>query len=36
MFYQILFSLQVKRNMIISNKDCVYELPNELPHDNKT
>ena len=31
--YQILFSPQVKRNVIISNKHGIYELPNELQND---
>ena len=29
-FYQIFLSPQVKRSAIISNKQGVYELPNEL------
>ena len=29
-FYQIFFSPQVKRTMIISNKYGIYELPDEL------
>ena len=33
MFYQIFLSLQVKRSMIISKKQGVYELPHELPKD---
>ena len=33
MFYQILFSPQVKRIVIISNKYGIYELPYELPHE---
>ena len=32
-FYQIFFSSQVKRSMVISNKYDIYELPNELPKD---
>ena len=32
MFYQ-LFSPQVKRRVIISNKHGMYELPHELPND---
>ena len=31
MFYQIFISTQVKRSVIISNKQGVYELPHELP-----
>ena len=31
--YQIFFSSQVKRSVIISNKHGIYELPNELPND---
>ena len=31
--YQILFSPQVKRSVIISNKHGIYELPHELPSD---
>ena len=34
MFYQ-LFSPQVKRRVIISNKHGIYELPHELPNDLK-
>ena len=30
MFYQILFSPQVKRSAIISNKHGIYELPNDV------
>ena len=30
MFYQIFYSPQVKRMMIISNKHGIYELPNDL------
>ena len=33
MFYQILLSPEVKRSVIISNKQGVYELPHELPND---
>ena len=33
MLYQILFSQQVKRSVIISNKHGIYELPHELPND---
>ena len=32
MFYQIFFSPQVKRIVIISNKNVLYELPHELPN----
>ena len=32
-FYQILLLAQVKRSAIISNKQGVYELPDELPDD---
>ena len=35
MLYQIFFSPQVKRNMIISNKHEIYELPHELTNDVK-
>ena len=35
MLYQIFFSPQVKRNMIISNKHGIYELPHELTNDVK-
>ena len=31
--YQIFFSLQVKRSMIVSNKHGIYELRHELPND---
>ena len=31
--YQIFFSPQVKRSVIISNKHGIYELPHELPND---
>ena len=33
MFYQFFSSPQVKRNLIISNKPGMYELPDELPND---
>ena len=33
MFYQIFVSPQVKQNAIISNKQGVYQLPHELPHE---
>ena len=33
LFYQILFSTQVQRSVIISNKHGIYELPDELPKD---
>ena len=33
MFCQIFFSLQEKRNTIISYKRAIQELPNELPND---
>ena len=33
MFYQIFFSPQVKRCVIVTYKDVIYELPNELPND---
>ena len=33
MFYQNVFSPQVKRIVIISNKHGIYELPHELPND---
>ena len=33
MLYQIFFSSQVKRSVIISNKHGTYELPDELPND---
>ena len=33
MFYQIFFSPQVKRIVIISNKHGIYKLPHELPND---
>ena len=32
-FYQFLFSPQVKRGAIISNKHGIYEFPHELPND---
>ena len=31
--YQIFFSPQVKRSVIISNKHCTYNKPQELPND---
>ena len=31
MFYQTFFSPQVKRSVIISSKNSIYELPGELP-----
>ena len=31
--YQIFFSPQVKRSMIISNKNGIYESPHESPND---
>ena len=31
--YQIFLSPQVERNVIISNKHGIYELPHELPND---
>ena len=31
--YQNFFSPQVKRSVIISNKQSIYELPHELPND---
>ena len=33
MFYQILFSPQVKRCAVISYKHGMYELPHEMPND---
>ena len=33
LLYQIFFSQQVKRILIISNKHGIYELPDELPND---
>ena len=33
MLYQILFSPQVKRYAIITNKHGIYELPQEFPND---
>ena len=33
LLYQIFFSLQVQRSVIISNKHDIYELPDELPND---
>ena len=35
-FLQIFHSLVVKRNVIISNKHGIYELPHELPNNLKT
>ena len=35
MFDQIFLSSQMKRSVIISNKDIVYEFPHELPNDFK-
>ena len=35
MFEQILISPQVKRSVMISNKHCIYELPDELSNDLK-
>ena len=32
-YHQIFLSPQVKRSVIISNKQEVYELPHELPND---
>ena len=32
MFYQIFFSLQVNRCVIITNKYGIYKLPDELPN----
>ena len=32
-FYQIFFSPQVKRNMIVSNKHSICKLPHELPNN---
>ena len=31
--YQILFSIQVKQSVIISNNHGMYELPQELPNN---
>ena len=33
MFYEILFSPQVKRSAIISSNHNIYTFPQELPHD---
>ena len=33
MFYQIFFSPQVKRCVIVTYKNVIYELPNGLPND---
>ena len=33
--YQIFVSRQLKRNVILSNKHGIYELPHELPNDVK-
>ena len=33
MLYQIFFSPQVKRSVIISNEYGIYDLPHELPND---
>ena len=33
MFYQIFLSPQVKRCAIITYKNCIYELPHELPNE---
>ena len=33
MFYEIFLSPQVKQIVIISNKNVIYELPQELPND---
>ena len=33
LLYEIFFSPQVKRSVIISNKHGVYELPHEMPND---
>ena len=33
MFYQIFFSLKVRRSTIIGNKYGIYQLPHELPND---
>ena len=33
MFYQIFLSPQAKQSKVISNKDRIYELPNELRND---
>ena len=36
LLFQILFSQQVKKNMIVSNKHGTYKLPNELRQSNLT
>ena len=33
MFYQIFFEPHVKRSVIISNENGIYELPQELPKE---
>ena len=33
LLYQLFFSLQVERSVIISNKQGIYDLPDELPKD---
>ena len=33
LLYQIFFSPQVQKSLIISNKHGIYELPDELPKD---
>ena len=33
MFYQIFFSPQVKQRAIITYKHGIYELPQDMPHD---
>ena len=33
LLYQIFFSPQMQRSVIISNKHGIYELPDELPKD---
>ena len=33
LLYQIFFSPQVKRNVIISNKHGIYEFPHKLPNN---
>ena len=33
LLYEIFFSPQVKRSVIVSNKHGVYELPHEIPND---
>ena len=35
MFEQIFISPQVKRSVMISNKHCIYKLPDELSNDLK-